>query len=133
MLDVAGAVPALVRNAARVLAGSVERYVFMSTISAYRDWPYQPVDESSPLWDGDPDLNPTTRRWDPDAYGPLKVGCELAIRREFAESTLFIRPLGDTAPIGAVVHRLAAAIEDGRDLPSMSGVLVGTAYRLLLG
>lgn len=105
VLDVAGAVPALVRNAARALAGSVDRYVFISTISAYRDWPYRPVDESSPLWDGDPDLDPGTRRWDPDAYGPLKVGCELAIRREFADAILFIRPHVILGP-GEYVGRL---------------------------
>ncbi|GAA2440818.1 hypothetical protein GCM10010191_66080 [Actinomadura vinacea] len=40
------------------------------------------------------------------------------------------RPAG-TAAIGAVVHLLATAIEEGRDLSSMSGVLAGAAYRLL--
>jgi hypothetical protein len=30
------------------------------------------------------------------------------------------------------VYLLATAIEEGRDLSSMSGILVGTAYRLLL-
>jgi hypothetical protein len=30
------------------------------------------------------------------------------------------------------VHLLATAIEEGRDLSSMSGILAGTAYRLLL-
>lgn len=43
-----------------------------------------------------------------------------------------VRPMAGTAAIGAVVRRLAAAIEEGRDLSSMSGVLAGTAYRLLL-
>ncbi|WP_084960202.1 NAD-dependent epimerase/dehydratase family protein [Thermoactinospora rubra] len=92
VLDVAGTIPALVRNAARALAPVTGRYVFISTISAYRDWPYAPVDENSPLWEGDPDLDPGTRRWDPDAYGPLKVGCELAIRREFDRHVLIMRP-----------------------------------------
>ncbi|MFI7454427.1 hypothetical protein ACIBQX_43580 [Nonomuraea sp. NPDC049714] len=32
----------------------------------------------------------------------------------------------------AVVHLLATAIEEGRGLSSMSGVLAGAAYRLLL-
>ncbi|WP_433496779.1 NAD-dependent epimerase/dehydratase family protein [Sphaerimonospora sp. CA-214678] len=119
VLDAAGAVPALVRNTARALASSVERYVFMSTISAYRDWPHQPVDESSPLWDGDPDLDPGTRRWDPDAYGPLKVGCELAIRREFADSTLFIRPhviLGPGEYVGRLPWWLRRISRGGRVL-----------------
>jgi nucleoside-diphosphate-sugar epimerase len=65
----------------------------VSTISAYRDWPHAPVDEESPLWDGDPSLDPGTRRWDPDAYGPLKVGCEIASREAFgADRLLVLRP-----------------------------------------
>jgi 2'-hydroxyisoflavone reductase len=78
VVDVSGSVPAVVRRSAEVLADVVEHCVFVSTISAYRDWPHAPVDETSPLWDGDPDVDPGTRRWDPDAYGPLKVGCEIA-------------------------------------------------------
>ena len=39
--------------------------------------------------------------------------------------------MAGTAAIGAVVHLLATAIE-GRDLSSMSGILAGTACRLLL-
>lgn len=105
VVDVAGAVPALVRDLARALAGRAESYVFMSTISAYQDWPYRPVDESSPLWPADPDLDPGTRRWDPDAYGPLKVGCERAIAREFPGRTLVLRPHVILGP-GEYVGRL---------------------------
>jgi hypothetical protein len=35
------------------------------------------------------------------------------------------------AAIGAAVHLLAAAIEEGRDLSSISGSVAGTAYLLL--
>ena len=34
-------------------------------------------------------------------------------------------------PVGAVVHLLATAIEEGRDLSSMSGILADSSYRLL--
>ncbi|MFD0583082.1 NAD-dependent epimerase/dehydratase family protein [Dactylosporangium darangshiense] len=78
VVDVSGNVPAVVGQSARVLADVAERSAFISTISAYREWPHAPVDEDSPLWDADPDHDPGTRRWDPDAYGPLKVGCEIA-------------------------------------------------------
>ena len=40
--------------------------------------------------------------------------------------------MAGTAVIGAVVHLLATAIEEGQDLSSMSGILADTAYRLLL-
>jgi hypothetical protein len=43
-----------------------------------------------------------------------------------------VPPMAGTAAIGAVVQLLAAAIEDGRDLSSMSGILADAAYRLLL-
>jgi hypothetical protein len=55
------------------------------------------------------DVNPETRR--PDRPVP---------------------PMAGTVAIGAVVHLPAAAIEEGRDLSSMSGVLAGNAYGLLL-
>jgi 2'-hydroxyisoflavone reductase len=93
VIDVAGSIPAVVRDSARLLADAVGRYVFISTISAYRDWPYQPVSEDSPLWDGDADYDPGTRTWDPDAYGPLKVGCEIALREKFGvDRLLIVRP-----------------------------------------
>ncbi|MFJ9446167.1 hypothetical protein ACIRRH_30545 [Kitasatospora sp. NPDC101235] len=41
-----------------------------------------------------------------------------------------VPPMAGTAAIGAVVHLPAAAIEEGRGISSMSGVLAGTAYRL---
>ncbi|WP_269323961.1 hypothetical protein [Streptosporangium roseum] len=39
--------------------------------------------------------------------------------------------MAGTAAVGAVVHLLAAAIEEGRDLSSMSGILADSSYRLL--
>lgn len=90
LVDVSGSVPAVVRLSARTLADRIGACVFVSTISAYRDWPHAPVHENSPLWDGDPAHDPGTRAWDPDAYGPLKVGCEIACRQVFGEERLLI-------------------------------------------
>jgi 2'-hydroxyisoflavone reductase len=93
VIDISGSVPAVVRRSARLLADVAGTCVFVSTISAYRDWPHAPVSERSPLWDGDPDLDPGTRAWDPDAYGPLKVGCEIACQEAFGEQRLLtLRP-----------------------------------------
>jgi 2'-hydroxyisoflavone reductase len=89
-VDVSGSIPAVVGLSSRVLSHVIDRLVFVSTISVYKDWPHKPVDESSSLWSGDPDFDPGTRSWDPDAYGPLKVGCELACRRVFADDQLLI-------------------------------------------
>ena len=90
IIDVAGSVPAVVGRSGRILADATARVVFVSTISAYRDWPHGPVDERSSLWDADPSADPGTRRWDPDAYGPLKVGCEMAWRQAVGEDRLLI-------------------------------------------
>lgn len=90
VIDISGKVPAIVRRSVRALVEVVERYVFVSTVQAYRDWPHSPVDEDSPLWRGDPDYDPGTRVWNPDAYGPLKVGCEIACRDAFEDDRLLI-------------------------------------------
>jgi 2'-hydroxyisoflavone reductase len=120
VVDVAGSVPAVVSASAKILADVAERSVFVSTISAYRDWPHAPVDEGSALWDGDPDLDPGTRAWDPDAYGPLKVGCEDACRRAFGDERLLIlRPhvvLGRYEYVGRLPWWLGRMRRDGRVL-----------------
>ncbi|WP_426503037.1 NAD-dependent epimerase/dehydratase family protein [Dactylosporangium sp. McL0621] len=90
VVDVSGSVPAVVRRSASILADVAERCAFVSTISAYREWPHAPVDEESPVWDADPNADPDTRRWDPDAYGPLKVGCEIACREAFGPQRLLV-------------------------------------------
>jgi 2'-hydroxyisoflavone reductase len=90
VIDISGKVPAVVRRSIRALAEVAERYVFVSTIQAYRDWPHVPVDEDSPLWHCDPDYDPGTRIWNTDAYGPLKAGCEMACREAFDGDQLLI-------------------------------------------
>ncbi|HLL66943.1 MAG TPA: NAD-dependent epimerase/dehydratase family protein [Micromonosporaceae bacterium] len=90
LVDVSGSVPAVVKQCARVLAEAAARCVFVSTISVYRDWPHAPVEEDSALWEGDPNADPGTRAWDPDAYGPLKVGCEIAVREAFGDDRLLV-------------------------------------------
>lgn len=127
VIDVAGAVPAIVGNTARALAGVADRYVFISTVSAYRDWPHAPISEASPLWVGDPDRDPGTRAWDPDAYGPLKVGCELAVAQVFdAAHRLVLRPhvvLGPREYVGRLawwldrMRRGGAVLAPGPDRP----------------
>ncbi|WP_330316508.1 hypothetical protein [Streptomyces platensis] len=42
-----------------------------------------------------------------------------------------VPPMAGTAAIGAFVRLPATAIEEGRDLSSMCGILADTAYRLV--
>lgn len=120
VVDIAGAVPAVVGASARALEPVAGRYVFVSTISAYERWPHEPVDESSQVWPGDPDADPGTRDWDPDAYGPLKVGCELAAAQAFGTDRLLVlRPhvlLGPHEYVGRLAWWLNRAARGGRVL-----------------
>ncbi|MEV6924548.1 NAD-dependent epimerase/dehydratase family protein [Dactylosporangium sp. NPDC051485] len=93
VIDVSGSIPAVVRRNAQVLADVAGHCALVSTISAYRDWPHAEVDEESAVWDAAADDDPGVRRWDPDAYGPLKVGCEIASEEAFgAQRLLVLRP-----------------------------------------
>jgi nucleoside-diphosphate-sugar epimerase len=90
VVDVSGKIPAVVQRSARAFAAVAERYVSVSTIRVYREWPHAPVHEDSPLWPGDPDYDPGTRAFDPDTYGPLRAGCEIACLDALGEDRLLI-------------------------------------------
>jgi 2'-hydroxyisoflavone reductase len=92
VVDVPGVVPAEVRDAARVLAPLANRYVYVSSVSAYRDWPAAPVDEDSPVREGDPDLDVDSWEWGAGVYGGLKAGAEQAVLREAGDRALIARP-----------------------------------------
>jgi nucleoside-diphosphate-sugar epimerase len=91
--------------------------VFVSTVSAYRQWPHEPVNESSPVWSADADADPGVRGWDPEVYGPLKVGCELAEARVFGPGRLLVfRPhvvLGPHEYVGRLAWWLSRAVRGG--------------------
>lgn len=95
ILDISGKIPAVVRRSVRALVDVADRYVSVSTVMAYQDWPHAPVDEDSPVWDGDPDYDPGAYTWDPDTYGSLKAGCEVACRDAFGGDRLLIVRLHD--------------------------------------
>lgn len=96
VIDNPTSVPVWVRDAAQVLKGNVERYVFISTISVYADTS-KPNDESAPLakYDG-PDAMKETRESilasDYKLYGPLKALSEAEAEKWFPNKTLVIRP-----------------------------------------
>lgn len=120
VIDVASTIPALMQRLTRALSPLTDRYIFISTISAYQDWPHKPVDEDSRLWAADPGYDPGTRAWDPDAYGPLKVGCELAAASEIGTDRLLVlRPhvvLGPREYVGRLPWWLSRTALGGRTL-----------------
>src|SRR3954465_15424475 len=88
--------PAGVRDAAQILKGNVDRYVFISTISVYADTKGGP-DENAPLAKyegGDPskETRDTVIASQFKLYGPLKVLSEQETQKWFPNQSLIIRP-----------------------------------------
>ncbi len=96
VLDNPTTLPVWVRDAAQILKGNVDRYVFTSTISVYQDSKNGP-DENSPLqkYEGaDPDKE-TLESMKANGfklYGPLKVLSEQEAEKWFPGKALIIRP-----------------------------------------
>lgn len=90
VIDTCGYHPAAVSASARALSGSVDRYVFISTISVY-PWPVPPNTAENaaltPLPHG-ADQNEEV----PETYGARKALCEAAVTAAFADSHLIVRP-----------------------------------------
>jgi 2'-hydroxyisoflavone reductase len=86
VVDTSGYLPAVVRASAELLAGRVDRYIFISTISVYEDAEVLTED------------TPTRRPADPQSrdlnrdYGGLKTLCEEAVESAFPSGALIVRP-----------------------------------------
>jgi 2'-hydroxyisoflavone reductase len=97
VIDNPTTLPVWVRDAAQILKGNVDRYVFISTISVYADTSRLGMDETAPLakYNGaDPmkETNVTMRANNFALYGPLKAVSEAEAERWFPGKTLTIRP-----------------------------------------
>lgn len=95
-IDNPTSLPVWVRDAAQILKGNVERYVFISTISVYSDNSKPGMDESGPLaeYSGPDAMKETqqTLRANLALYGPLKVQSEKEAEKWFPKKTMVIRP-----------------------------------------
>ena len=96
VIDDPTTLPAWVRDAAQILKGNVERYVFISTISVYADTG-QGVEETAPLakYDGSDPYKETIEAVKASGYktyGPLKALSEKEAEKWFPGKTLIIRP-----------------------------------------
>jgi 2'-hydroxyisoflavone reductase len=89
VVDTCGYVPRVVRESATLLSNSVDRYVFVSTLSVYHDFTAPGVNEDSPLAALDDE---TVEEITADTYGGLKVLCERAVQDEIPGRTLITRP-----------------------------------------
>ncbi|MDC8786884.1 NAD-dependent epimerase/dehydratase family protein [Roseateles koreensis] len=87
VLDCCGYIPREVDASARLLAGRVGQYLYISSVSAYASFA-GPNTEASPLGRL---ADPSTEVVDGASYGPLKAACEAALRQHFA-APLVLRP-----------------------------------------
>lgn len=89
VVDTCGYVPRVVRQSARLLADAVDRYVFISSLSAYAE-PSEPgADESAPLATI---ADETVEEITGESYGPLKALCEKEVERALPDRAILIRP-----------------------------------------
>jgi 2'-hydroxyisoflavone reductase len=95
VIDIPTTLPVWVRDAAQILKGNVDRYVFISTTSVYSDNSQPGMDENGPLAeyrgaDAMKETQATLRKF--PLYSPLKVLSEREAEKWFPRKTLIIRP-----------------------------------------
>lgn len=90
VIDFCGYLPRVVKASAELLADSVKRYVFISSVSVYRDLDKAPgLDEDSPVGKIEDEA---VEEITGETYGPLKALCEQAAATAFPGRALTIRP-----------------------------------------
>ena len=88
-IDTSGYVPRVVRASADLLAGAVDRYALISSISVYADTSTPGMDERAPVGEL-PDE--TVEEITGETYGPLKALCEREVERALPGRALIVRP-----------------------------------------
>ncbi len=97
VIDNPTTLPVWVRDAGQILQGHTDRYVFISTISVYKDGGKPEADENAPLqeYEGADAMKETRESLmasDFKLYGPLKVMAEREAEKWFPRQTLVVRP-----------------------------------------
>lgn len=111
VIDTSASVPRVALSSACALADRVDRYVLVSTVSVYSEWPHRGVSEMSPVRECAPDAGPGSASVY-GTYGVLKAGCERAVQQWFDGRALVLRPgviLGPYENIGRLpwwLHRV---------------------------
>lgn len=96
VIDTCGYHPATVGRSAYFLHGVADLYVFISSISVYKDFSVPNIDERAETRDWPEDANPEDDS--ADTYGARKILCELAVEDIFGDKALIIRPGVLTGP-----------------------------------
>ena len=88
VIDTCGYVPRIVKMSAEALKDSVQRYVFISSISVYASFSRIGIHENDAVgeWKDRSDES------SPESYGPRKAVCEENVREVFGDRTIIVRP-----------------------------------------
>lgn len=100
VIDTCGYLPQDVEASCAALYDGCERYVFISSVSAYASFAQAPIRESNPLASAD---NVDRDSINGANYGPLKAECERTVARIFGERSILVRPgllVGPQDPTG---------------------------------
>jgi 2'-hydroxyisoflavone reductase len=89
VIDTSGFLPQVVRRSAETLRESTQRYLFVSSISAYARFDRHGIDEDDPVA-APPDPLPDAMTM--EQYGALKAMCEAVVRDVYGERALIVRP-----------------------------------------
>jgi len=88
VIDTCGFFPQVVKKSAELLAPNVGRYVFVSSVSVYRDIDQPGVNEETPTKSLENPEKADKRK----NYGELKAACEQMIAGIFQNRSLIVRP-----------------------------------------
>jgi 2'-hydroxyisoflavone reductase len=111
VIDTSGYFPRIVRQSAEALAGSIDLYCFISSVSVYADHS-GPVDEDSPVGTLEDEAAEEFGA-EHERYGPFKALCEQVVQEIYDKRALVVRPgliVGPHDPSGRFTywpHRLA--------------------------
>lgn len=115
VIDTSGYLPRIVGASAELLAGAVDRYVFVSSISAYGTFPRAGLDEDAPLAPPAPPGAEDVLRY----YSEFKAACEGEVEGALPGRTLVVRPgliVGPYDPTDRFTYWVRRLAEGGRVL-----------------
>lgn len=116
VIDTCGYVPRIVRSSAEMLRDSADRYVFISTLSVYKDLSVKGLGESSPVGKLEDE---TVEEVTGETYGPLKALCEQTVEEIFPDRSFIPRPgliVGPHDPTDRFTYWPARLAEGGKVL-----------------
>lgn len=120
VIDPSGYVPRIVKMSAELLAPNVKQYLFVSTISVYKQPGTPGMDESAPLETTDEPASEDVKKY----YGALKALSEQAAEAAMPGRVTVVRPgliIGPGDPTGRFTHWPARCADGGEVLAPGDG------------